>query len=50
MSAAATRETQRASVRLSNCSQARRTPPIRCCAYIFPVVINVPIDVSEHAR
>ena len=22
----------------------------RCCAYIFPVVINVPIDVSGHAR
>ena len=22
----------------------------RCCAYIFPVVINVPIDVSAHAQ
>ena len=22
----------------------------RCCAYIFPVVKNVPIDVSAHAQ
>ena len=23
---------------------------LRCRAYIFPIVINVPIDVSAHAR
>ena len=31
-------------------ARIRGTYYVRCRAYIFPVVINFPIDVSAHAR